>query len=296
MPDCIPTNIEDPIPPDARQVCDPSRSSTAGTSTQYSELLDLAEIVARARPAPRREFDQIPMRTRDLAKQIELIAPVIANKRVSFIGDMDGSASLLGLLGVHGHPSPSELLILDFDVRVLETAISLAERFGFSSRLRVTHYNCFEPLPPEIVGTSDWFYTNPPYGSRNVGASVRLFVNRGCETVNPSKGAGCIIIPDDDTRPWTKSAARATTKFLHDYGWRTQREPRILHRYHLDDDPELVSSLLLVNRIGPPSGAMPFSGRHVEPNELPFFYGRSTPLPFPKYIAHDGSPIGRIAG
>ncbi len=53
----------------------------------------LANLVADSRPRPLRAFDQIPMRTGDLARQVKLMAPLLARQRVVFIGDMDGTAS-----------------------------------------------------------------------------------------------------------------------------------------------------------------------------------------------------------
>lgn len=256
----------------------------------------LADIVARARPIPLRAFDQIPMRADDLARQGRMVAPLLAHQRVAFIGDLDGAASLLGLVAATGGPVPARLLLLDFDTRVLQSALLLAEHYGFAHILETRLYNCFDSLPLDLIGKSDWFYINPPYGSRNSGGSGRLFLTRGCEIVRPQGGSGCVILPDDVSRPWTRRGMIATEQFLHTHGWTIREKVDQLHRYHLDDDPELSSSLIIVDRSSETSAAsMPFAGRSVGTNEIPNFYGRSTLPPFPRFINQDGALRGTVA-
>jgi hypothetical protein len=251
----------------------------------------LAELVAQSRPEPIRAFDQIPMQTGDLARQAKRIAPLLANQRVAFVGDMDGTASLLGLIAAFGGPTPASLLVLDFDQRVLEAAEALARRFGFEDLLRTRLYNCFEPIPPDLLRCWDWFYVNPPYGSHNVGESARLFLTRGCESVQPG-GSGCLILPDDPSRPWTRSAMLATQQFLVAHGWVIREKIDHLHHYHLDDDPGLSSSLLIVDLVSRSiDAAMPFAGRRVSMDEIPMFYGRNTLPPYPAGISRDGEKI-----
>lgn len=256
----------------------------------------LAEDVARARPMPLRAFDQIPMRSDDLARQGRRVAPLLAEQRVVFIGDMDGTASFLGLLAAAGGPAPATLLLLDFDERVLEAARSLAHRHGFDHLLETRLYNCFDRPPSDLVGEYDWFYVNPPYGSRNNGASAHLFITRGCELVRPRKGSGCLILPDDMTRPWTRQAMMATQKLLHVHGWTISAKADHLHQYHLDDDPDLSSSFIIVNRAEADVGRpMPFAGRAVGSNEIPNFYGFSTLPPYPRFISQNGTSVGAIS-
>lgn len=251
----------------------------------------LAELVAHSRPKPLREFDQIPMRTEDLAHQAKRVSSLLANQKVAFVGDMDGTASLLGLIAVAGGPAPSDMLVLDFDNRVLEAANDLANRYGFGHLLTTRLYNCFEPLPTDHLGRWDWFYTNPPYGSHNAGASGRLFLTRGCELVRQG-GSGCLILPDDPSRPWTRMAMQATQQFLLAHGWVIREKVDNLHRYHLDDDPGLASSLVVVDFVTPSADlVMPFAGRQVPMDEIPSFYGRNTLPPYPVAIGRDGTRI-----
>lgn len=230
------------------------------------------------------------MRTSDLARQAKLVAPLLENQKVAFVGDMDGTAALLGLLAVDGGPAPESVLVLDFDDRVLAAAESLARKHGLVNTLTTRLYNVFDPVPDDLRGVYDWFYTNPPYGSQNQGASARLFLTRGCELVG-KKGSGCTILPDDPIRPWARTAMFVTQQFLLASGWMIREKVDQLHRYHLDDDPELSSSLIIVDRTMQETDVpMPYAGRSVEMNEIPNFYGRATLPPYSRSIGQDGSP------
>ncbi len=231
-------------------------------------------VVEQARPPALRVYDQIPMRGEDLIQQVRLVAPLLADRAVAFVGDYDSASALMGLLGAcSGVPCPTQMLVLDFDERVLATLEMLARRYGFADRLEVRRYNVFDPVPRELVGRYDWFYTNPPYGASNRGESARLFIARGCELVRPN-GQGCIILPDDAGRPWTRRAMMATQQFLTEYNWLVGAKLDEMHRYHLDDDPHLASSLLLVEHVADGNDLcriMPYRGRQVRMSEIPHF-------------------------
>lgn len=289
-----------------REVHDVSDQLSTATHTWWEEIptecrggipavaaKHAAQLVAKTRATPLRIYDQIPMRTEDLARQAILMAPLLAGNRVAFVGDMDGTASVLGLLAVAGWPAPAQMLVLDFDDRVLNSAVALAEQHGFSHLLTVDRYNCFDPISAELLGKFDWFYTNPPYGSHNEGESARLFLTRGCELVQQNGGSGCLILPDDSRRQWTRRAMDKTEHFLRTHGWEIRAQFDQLHQYHLDDDPDLASSLILVDRTvsgGIPT--MPFANRRVEMHEILNFYGRNIFPPYPTFIREDGIPVG----
>jgi N4-bis(aminopropyl)spermidine synthase len=251
---------------------------------------EVVTIVESARPRPLRAFDQIPMRGDDLARQAKLIGPALAGKSVAFVGDLDGAATLFGLLRARGAPAPRRMLVLDFDARVLAAAVETAHRYGFADCLEVRQYNVFDPLPVDVIGHADCFYTNPPYGSNNQGASGRLFITRGMELVRATGGSGCLLLPDDRHRRWTRRAMLAHQRFLADHGWTIREKLDQVHRYHLDDDPNLASSLILIDCVGEPAEVpeMPFAGRRVGSLEIPGFYGRDVVPPFPRYIGPHG--------
>ena len=255
--------------------------------------LSIVEMIEQIRPKSLRDYDQIPMHSIDLLRQVILAAPYLNNKAVAFVGDHDGTCLLFGILGRLGKiPQPACMLLLDFDERLLVVAARLAKQFGFENRLKTHLYNVFDPIPRHLQGQYDWFYTNPPYGCRNEGESVRLFINRGCELVRTDYANGCIILPHDSDRQWTHAAMLATQKFLCDHNWVIDKKLNQLHRYHLDDDQELSSSILFARYERLPnliSRQMPYSERQVDQEEIPHFYGRSVSPPYPRYIRKDGS-------
>lgn len=232
------------------------------------------------------------MQGTDLLFQVKLIAPHLAGRRVAFVGDHDGTSLLLGLLSRYGYlAGPAHMALLDFDDRLLEAAHELAAAHGFADRLEGRLYNVFDPVPSDLEGQFDAFYTNPPYGASNRGASARLFITRGCELVGERQGSGYLLLPSDMERPWTREAMRATQTFLLAHGWGIAALIPQLHRYHLDDDAALMSSLLCVEREAGPARPMPWQGHPVSDTQIPHFYGTRVLPPFPRYIAADGREL-----
>ena len=171
----------------------PSIAKYLRLSETDSELL-AAERVAMSRPKSLRDYDQISMHAGDLLKQAKLTQSFLKDKRVAFVGDNDGASLLLGLLGALGGDMPARMTLLDFDRRILASADALAQEGGFAERLETRPYNVFDPVPDDLAGSFDVFYTNPPYGKKNAGASGRLFITRGIELCHRRGGAGgCVI-------------------------------------------------------------------------------------------------------
>lgn len=253
------------------------------------DVLDL-KMIERVRPPSLREYDQIPMRTPDLLRQAQFLAPILAGKRVVFMGDSDCLSLVIGIRSRYEAPCPAEMHLLDFDERLLNTALDVAGNYGFGNVLHGWRYNAFDPVPALLTGTCDVFVTNPPYGKYNRGKSARLFIGRAMELITPNRGEGVIILPDDPTRGWTGQACRSTIQFLHKHGWTVSAQHHAVHKYHLDDDPSLTSDLILVGRATPYDCApLPFASRTVACTDISKFYGRSTQPPFPRYILSDGS-------
>jgi len=262
------------------------------TAVHTRAELSLLKVWEQARPASLRQYDQIPMLGSDLLSSVKAVAPALAGQRVAFMGDHDGVSVLLGLLAAQGLvPGPAHLLLLDFDERLLLAAMGVADHHHFSHLLDTQLYNAFDPLPPELLGQFSAFYTNPPYGASNDGASVRLFATRGAELADRTGATGYVVLPDDPLRPWTTSAARSTQAFLNTHGWTTLSLQTALHSYHLDDDPELKSALLTVKRQATAVPPMPWARRQVDPAEVPAFYGQSQQPPYPRFISAGGRTI-----
>ena len=272
-------------------------SSEAGLSSFLDvdlneEDLRSAEIVAEARPAALRPFDQIPMLAGDLARQAKLVRPRLAGKRVVFMGDNDATSSVLGLMSTFSGEAPSHMLLLDFDQRILCQAEALARKYGYIHRLSTRAYNAFDPVPADLVGQFDVFYTNPPYGSSNQGESARLFITRGIELCQGRSGAcGCVILPDDAERPWTRPAMHATELFLLTHGWSILEKINAMHRYHLPSDPHLTSGMIWTTytEASQKISSLPYAGLRVPPEQIVHFYGTKVSLPYPRYVLRDGA-------
>jgi predicted methyltransferase len=239
-----------------------------------------------------REYDQIPMRSPDLLRQVRYIAPQLGNKSVAFVGDSDGTSALLGLLSTLDLPCPADMLVLDFDERLLLALDEVARKHGFADRLTVQLYNVFDPLPSTLRGQYRWFYTNPPYGCRNDGESARLFVTRGCELASDRGGQGCVIAPygSDPGRAWTRRSMLSIQRLLTEAGWVLAELRPQAHQYHLDDDRDLPSSALIVEsvQVSPQSQTLSYAGRAVGLTEIADFYGRGVQPPYPRYIRAGG--------
>lgn len=86
--------------------------------------------VAQNRPRPLREFDQIYMKTGDMAIQSEIVARWADKKRLAFIGDGDASVCVAYLQrrGIVDY-GPSKIVVFDFDERIC----SSVKRFATTS-------------------------------------------------------------------------------------------------------------------------------------------------------------------
>lgn len=268
-----------------------SLKNTAFKTVTPAEI-ELLSALERNRPEALRDFDQIPMLGTDLLCQIKLIAPLLANKSVAFVGDHDGSSLLLGLLSSKGFvQAPARMTLLDFDERLLAKARGLAKEYGFHDLLETRPYNVFHPEPTDLKGQFDAFYTNPPYGASNGGESARLFIVRGCNLTHPEAATGYMLLPSDAKRPWTQRAMYLTQYFFIAHGWRIMTQLPNMHRYHLDDDKTLTSSLLITEREFVDTPELPWTGRYVNHSEIPNFYGKSVLPPYPHFISEDGHEV-----
>lgn len=233
--------------------------------------------VINNRPRPLREFDQIYMKAADMLLQTEHISRYVSNRNAVFIGDGDAIGLCLVHLHHQGHLSsgPEKVTILDFDERVIFSVARFAEQYGISNRVSAELYNVVDPLPESHWHRYDAFYTNPPFGASNGGASVAAFVQRGSEAVT-SKGFGCIVLADDPELSWSQETLRSTQDLALDLGFVIAELIPQFHRYHLDDAPDLTSCSMVIRRVcqhNKPSKSEALSRQQIEN-----FYGRNGPL------------------
>ena len=247
----------------------------------FRKALNALSDVVQNRPIPLREFDQIYMKIGDLVIQAEFIARKMKNLDVIFIGDGDA----IGLSIVHLKKkkiftdSPSHILVLDFDERIVNSINKFAYNNKLSKKINAILYNVCDPLPSSYRHSRDGFYTNPPWGASNKGQSVTAFIQRGMEAIKP-KGLGAIVIADDEELDWTNQVLFNTQDMVIKSGFIVSEMIPGLHKYHLDDDPDLTSCCILVRNV---SCKKQIVSKPLSSEVLNNFYGFNTPLKV-KYV------------
>jgi N4-bis(aminopropyl)spermidine synthase len=211
-------------------------------SLDLRRAINAVSDVIQNRPMSLREFDQIYMKAGDMVLQTSLIAQRFAGRRLVFIGDGDSICLCLAYL-MHRKvldQGPSEILLLDFDERIVNAVTRFAEREQISQHITAKLYNCTDALPDELIGKYNAFYTNPPWGASNSGESVKVFAERGMEACG-SEAVGVVVIADDPKVAWSRKVLAETQAFALKNGFYVQEMQTNLHEYHLDDAPELRS-------------------------------------------------------
>lgn len=241
------------------------------------EALNAISDVVQNRPAPLREFDQIYMKVADLVIQAEFIARKFDGLDTVFIGDGDSiSLSIMHLkqkkIFVY---SPRHITVLDFDERIVNSINHFAYNNELDDKIKAVLYNVCDPLPEDHRHTHDAFYTNPPWGASNDGRSVTAFVQRGIEAIK-LKGTGAVVIADEESLDWTGQVLLHTQEMLIDAGFIVSEMIPGLHKYHLDDAPELTSCCILARDV---TGQQRYANsEHLSVDILKNFYGRNNPL------------------
>ena len=238
--------------------------------------------VVQNRPLPLRDFDQIFMKAGDMVMQSEFVAHWSRGQRLAFMGDGDAISVCVGHLQAKGilEYGPSEIVVYDFDERIVQAIESFAAEMKIGN-LTAKLYNCVEPIPD--LGRYDLFYTNPPWGKNNGGASISVFVQRGMELVT-RPGGGLVVLADrHPERDWTGRVLANVQGFAVDQGFYVARMMPDMHSYHLDDDPVLRSCNLILSS-SPGTTAPTTSERIVDPSRLDDFYKRGGGPPTVRYV------------
>ena len=235
--------------------------------------------VVQNRPRPLREFDQIYMKTGDMVMQSEFVSRWADGKRLAFIGDGDAISVCVAYLHTRNilETCPSFTTVFDFDERVVNAVNRFAEMEGVKN-LEAKLYNCLDAVPE--AEKYDCFYTNPPWGASNEGASVNLFVERGAELIEYD-GQGLVVIADDEELEWPKRVLHNVQKFGLESGFYVSRMTPRLHSYHLDDAPDLRSCNLMFASL--PDGRRLGDRSAKKQEDLAHFYGKGA-QPYVQYV------------
>ena len=100
-----------------------------------------------------------------------------------------------------------------------------------------------------------------------------VFVERGIEAVG-YVGEGMVVIADDDELAWPKEVLAKTQTFAAEKRFYVSKMMSRVHRYHLDDAPNLRSCNLVLASL-PDNQRVTESSDIVDPQRLKNFYGRS---------------------
>jgi predicted methyltransferase len=236
------------------------------------KAINAVSDVVQNRPRPLRMFDQIYMKTGDMVLQSETIADWADGKNLAFIGDGDAISVCVAYLRAREvlDFGPSHITVFDFDERMVEAVMNFADREKITN-LSARLYNVLDPM--DQGEPFDCFYTNPPWGASNNGASVNVFVERGMEAIGHA-GEGVVVIADDDELEWPKRVLASVQHFAASQGFYVSKMQRKLHEYHLDDAPELKSCNLYLAALPGNEAAGP-SAAVTDVRRLENFYGLS---------------------
>lgn len=134
-----------------------------------------------------------------------------------------------------------------------------------------------------------FFYVNPPYSAKTdpPGLGIMVFVDR-CLSMCAPRSSGCIILPYDPTRPWTLEVNRNVQKYLLEVDCCIREKIDNMHSYYLDDDPNLRSSTITVDRLN--SRVTKYEGKEIARENLRHFYG-SLDMTIPEFIDENGKMV-----
>lgn len=203
------------------------------------------------------------------------IAERFADKDVVFIGDGDAIALSVMHLTTQGivENGPRSIRVLDFDERIVKSIIRFADKYRMDDRISATLYNVIDPLPADVLGAYDRFYTNPPWGASNGGESVVVFLERAFEAMK-NGGQGVLVIGDDEGLPWTQEVLLAAQQRACGLGYIVGEMVPTWHLYHLDDAPDLRSCSILFRSVN----ATTLESHALPPERRVNFYGRGNRL------------------
>jgi N4-bis(aminopropyl)spermidine synthase len=237
------------------------------------QALNAVSDVVNNRPRALREFDQIYMKSADMLLQTEHVSRHLDKKRVIFIGDGDAIALCLVHLKKLNllQRGPISVHVLDFDERVVKSIRRFAKEWEIEGQVTAELYNVAEALPDRLWQKFEGFYTNPPFGQRNDGKSIRAFVRRGFEAMAGTDSTGCVVIADDPKVPWTQRVLLSTQKFAIDSGYLVAECMPAFHAYHLDDSPDLLSCSMILRSIADNSSH--YSSAPILKEDRVSFYG-----------------------
>lgn len=242
------------------------------------------------RPRPIRPVDQIFMLPGSELLQAMLINDYVKYRDVVMVGDGDCMGLVLAHLANKGvFKGAMKIRIFDFDQRLLAFIDQAVSDLNIPHELISCHlYNVRDPIPDKFRQAHDVFYTNPPYGSADMGECGKLFLSRCMEFCKPAPSWGVAILPYAHKEDWSREAMANIQSFMCRQGYVVSEMVREIHQYHLEDRPSLRSCNVVFDRI---TNVDPeHRGLALADEALPNFYGR-TAMRMPHHISINGDFI-----
>ncbi len=262
-----------------------SVSSKLKVSDICNPKKELLKRIDNERPTPYREYDQIYMKIDDMFKQYDLLKEYVVDTDLVFLGDGDSMSILFSTKGKY---SPKSITVLDFDERILNNIKQITQDEG-NQNINTELYNVINTIPLSHRKKYNFFYINPPYGSKNNGLSCKIWLYR-CFELCCDKCFGCIIIPYDEEQVWTKINMNEIQLFLANNGFVIRDMISLMHSYYLEDNPKLLSAALIVEKVKNIDNE--FDKKEFPDVFMKNIYGN--PRKIPKYIFDDNTVMGKL--
>lgn len=152
------------------------------------DILSMLENIFLQRPQVNVQIDQSKCTPETSLRRAILCfrSHALVGKKILCVGDDDLVSVALGLLHLRLFPyanrSKTEIVVVDIDERFLQCIRQIAGREGLPIRCHVLDLR--QPLPEELRGQFDCFFTDPPYTLQG----LTLFLSRGIASLKRRKG------------------------------------------------------------------------------------------------------------
>lgn len=200
-------------------------------------LKSFRQKIIGERPVALKDLDQVLMDLDSSVRTHLRLAEFISTETL-LVGDDD-----LMSLNFARFCSVNRLVVLDIDQRILQYIENLAREYGF--KIETLFYNVLDSPPRKLLRSFDFFYTNPPYGSKNKGDSCKAFILRGIELCRVG-GYGAFVIAASSAGEWAEIARKRTLEFVRESGCKLVEELKNFQKY--EDNP-IESSMFIIKKI-----------------------------------------------
>lgn len=193
------------------------------------------------RPSADHSLEQFLMTPESLKTQAERVGPLLAGKRVFFLGDDDHLSPLLaGDFGV-------KPVVYEIDERVRASLSSQFDRFRIEGAI-VVAYDARNPIV--IDEPCEAFYINPPYSSKSDGLGIKVWIMRALQACQ-EKSEGVLVMPwngGNISAAWVGDVQASIERFLVNNGLSITGLDHNVSSYENVNDSGLLSSNVYLER------------------------------------------------